>query len=121
MSADQTHEKPRLIWVPWVVAFGGLGLAIWGSINSNMPAFIAGVVVLFGSTLASRALVSRGAADMDAWAEAAINGQGPVPPRDAQQELLERARHSDAETQEEIKTAFEEECRRWSAEQQSAT
>lgn len=121
MTTDETYERPRLLWVPWVMALGGLGLAAWGSINSIMPVFIAGVVILFGSILVSRRFVSQGDAYMNAWAEAAIDGQGPVPPKFVQKELLERAQDGDAQTQEEIKAAFEEECRRWSAEQQSAT
>lgn len=121
MSADSMDNKRRLlVWVPWVMALGGLGLAAWGSINSNMAAFIAGAVILFGSPLVSRALVSQMADDVDEWAAAAVIGRGPVPPKDVQQELMERARNSDAETQEQIKAAFEDECRRWSAEQQSA-
>ena len=122
MSSDNSANKRRIpVWVPWVMALGGLGLAAWGSINSIMPAFIAGVVVLFGSPLVSRALIAQGAADVNEWAQAAIDGQGPVPPKGVQQELLERAQNSDAETQEEIKIVFEEECRRWSLEQQSTT
>ena len=122
MSADNVGNKRGIpVWVPWVMALGGLGLAAWGSINSNMAAFIAGVVVLFGSPLVSRMVLAQAAGDVGEWAQAAIGGQGPVPPKHVQQELMERARHSDAETQEEIKAAFEEECRRWSAEKQSTT
>lgn len=117
MSVENAPKKSGLpVWLPWVMALGGLGLAAWGSLNNNMAGFVAGVVVLFGSTLVSRALVSQRKGVLEAWAEAAIGGQGPVPPKNVQQELIERARQSDAETQEEIKAAYEEECRRWSAE-----
>jgi len=119
MNADRAGNTQRLLmWLPWVLALGGLGLAAWGSINSVMAAFVAGLVVLFGSPVVSRALISQMSADVGNWAEAAIDGQGPVPPEEVQQELMERARHSGAETQEEIKTAFEHECRIWSAGQQ---
>lgn len=56
MSEENTPKGAGMFWVTMLAMVGGLGLAAFGSINSNMALFIVGVVILLAAPVAMRAL-----------------------------------------------------------------
>lgn len=56
MSEETTPKGAGLFWVTMLMMVGGLGLAAFGSINSNMALFIVGVVILLAAPVAMRAM-----------------------------------------------------------------